>query len=133
MNLHSRAGLITLLRKVIDSFVRKKRRCNNQFKYGVEIPRNLKEALVLDAKNGNHLWRDAIAKEMKALSDMKVFNIRDISTVVPKDHKRIPMWIIFDVKMDLRRKARLVAGGHVTKTDEHDNNNNSWISKRYCC
>jgi hypothetical protein len=24
------------------------------------------------------------------------------------------MWIIFDVKMDFRRKARLVAGGHVT-------------------
>jgi hypothetical protein len=30
------------------------------------------------------------------------------------------MWIIFDVKMDFRRKARLVAGGHVTDPPTDD-------------
>ena len=29
-------------------------------KYGVRVPRNVKEALEIDAKNGNTLWVDAI-------------------------------------------------------------------------
>ena len=33
----------------------------------------------------------------------------------PKDHKSISVHFVFDVKFDLRRKARLVAGGHLTK------------------
>ena len=33
----------------------------------------------------------------------------------PSDYKRIPVHFVFDVKYDLRRKARLVAGGHLTK------------------
>ena len=34
-------------------------------KYGVEVPASVNEAKALDAKNGNTLWQDAIAKEMK--------------------------------------------------------------------
>jgi hypothetical protein len=34
-------------------------------KFGIEVPKTVKEALVLDRKNGNTLWADAIAKEMK--------------------------------------------------------------------
>ena len=36
-------------------------------KYGIEIPRTVKEAYILDAKNGNTIWRDAINKEMENL------------------------------------------------------------------
>jgi len=32
----------------------------------------------------------------------------------PPGHQKIPCHIIFDVKFDGRRKARLVAGGHRT-------------------
>jgi hypothetical protein len=32
----------------------------------------------------------------------------------PVGHQRIPCHMIFDVKMDFTRKARFVAGGHVT-------------------
>ena len=33
----------------------------------------------------------------------------------PKDFKRVPVHFVFDVKFDLRRKARLVVGGYLTK------------------
>jgi len=38
----------------------------------------------------------------------------------PDGYQMIPIWIIFDVKMNLTRKARLVAGGHVTKAPAWD-------------
>ena len=34
-------------------------------KYGVRVPRNVKEALEIDTKNVNTLWADAIGLEMK--------------------------------------------------------------------
>jgi hypothetical protein len=36
----------------------------------------------------------------------------------PDDYKEIPLRMIFDVKMDFPRKARLVAGGHLTDPPE---------------
>ncbi len=33
-------------------------------KFGMEVPKTVKEALALDCKNGNTLWVDAITKEM---------------------------------------------------------------------
>jgi hypothetical protein len=34
-------------------------------KFGIELPKTIKEALELDKKNGNTFWADTIAKEMK--------------------------------------------------------------------
>ena len=34
-------------------------------KFGIRIPKSVKEAIKLDCKNGNTLWWDAICKEMK--------------------------------------------------------------------
>ena len=36
-------------------------------KFGVRIPHSVNEALELDRKNGDTLWRDAISKEMKTV------------------------------------------------------------------
>ena len=33
--------------------------------FGIKMPRNTKEALLLDCQNGNTLWADIIEKEMK--------------------------------------------------------------------
>ena len=97
------------------------RKKNNRYKFGIEVPRNVKHALELDASNGNHLWADAIKAEMQTLNKMNVFNILEKGVREPKDYKMIPMWIIFDVKMGtFRRKARLVAGGHVTEPPSYD-------------
>ncbi len=83
-------------------------------KFGIEVPKTVKEALALDSKNGNTLWADAIAKEMKEVCI--AFNILPDGHSAPIGYQKIHCHMIFDVKMeDFRQKARLVAGGHQTK------------------
>ena len=43
----------------------RKRIAQTTHKYGIEIPTSWSHAVVIDTKNGNQLWRDASAKEMK--------------------------------------------------------------------
>lgn len=82
-------------------------------KFGIELPKTVKEALAIDNKNGNTYWQDAIAKEMKNVR--VAFEILGDGTKVPVGHQRINCHMVFDIKMeDFRRKARLVAGGHTT-------------------
>ena len=38
-------------------------------KYGVELPRDVQHAMEIDRKNGNSFWRDALALELKNVSD----------------------------------------------------------------
>ena len=83
-------------------------------KFGVRIPNNVREALIYDREAGNTLWTDAIKKEMTALDEARVFEYHSPHFEVRKDYQYCPLQIIFDVKQeDLRRKARLVAGGHI--------------------
>ena len=77
------------------------------------MPKTVKEAKELDKLNGNTLWADAIEKEMK--NTKCAFKIFDDGKFAPRDHQFVKCHIIFDIKMeDFRRKARLVAGGHMT-------------------
>ena len=91
-----------------------------KFKFGVQVPLGLKQAARLDKQNGNTLWQDAIDKELKQLSDYKTFKLLDPGEVLGSEYKRIPYHIVFDVKFDLRRKARLVAGGNRTDPGKED-------------
>jgi hypothetical protein len=83
-------------------------------KFGIELPKTVKEALELEKKNGNTFWADAIAKEMK---DVHVaFKILLDGQSAPIGYQKIPCHMMFDIKMeDFKRKARLIAGGHMTK------------------
>ncbi len=72
-------------------------------KFGIEVPKTVKEALALDCKNGNTLWADAIAKEMKAVCI--AFNNLPDGRSVPIGYQKIPCHMIFDVKMeDIQQK-----------------------------
>jgi hypothetical protein len=83
-------------------------------KFGIEIPRTIKEALELDCQNGNTFWADATAKEMTEVQ--KAFDILPDRTTTPVGYQQIPCHMIFDVKMeDFKCKARLVPGGHMTE------------------
>ena len=92
------------------------------YKYGVLIPRNVNEALELDRKNGNDFWRVAICKEIEALQSMGTFKLLAKSKIeqVKSNYQYAPLRMIFDVKQDLRRKARLVIGGHVVDSGPYD-------------
>jgi hypothetical protein len=80
-------------------------------KYGIRMPKSIKEALEIDAETGTTFWQDAIGKEIK--NAMVAFEFRD-DNVMPPGYKRIDYHMIFEIKRDLTRKARLVAGGHQT-------------------
>ena len=81
-------------------------------KYGVEVPRTVKEAYLIDELNGNTLWRDAINKEM---NNLKVaFDILPEGKRPPPGYSKASGHIIFDVRMTLERKARWVKDGHRT-------------------
>ena len=90
-----------------------------RIKFGVEVPRSVKHALWLDKMAGNTLWRDAIDKELNQINEYKTFRkLREDEDL--ESFKKIPYHIVFDVKFDLRRKARLVAGGNFTSADKED-------------
>ncbi len=67
-------------------------------KFGIEVPKTVKEALALDRKNGNTLWVDAIAKEMKEV--LIAFNILPDGRSAPIGYQKIPCHMIFDIKME---------------------------------
>lgn len=85
-------------------------------KYGVEVPRSFKEAMALDAKNGNDLWRKAYLKEMSQVNI--AFEYLAKGERAPEGWKKASGHIIWDVKMDFTRKARWVKDGHRTAAPE---------------
>jgi hypothetical protein len=73
------------------------------------IPNTIHEAHALDKVNGNTLWTDAVAKEMKNVR--VAFDTKEGDVQAP-----VQCHGIFDVKMDgFAQKHRMVAGGHATK------------------
>ena len=91
-----------------------------KFKFGVEVANSPKHALELDIKEGNNLWKEAIKAELDQINEYKTFRVLSIDEPTPAEYKRIPYHFVFDVKIDGRRKVRLVAGGHRTDSPKED-------------
>ncbi len=83
-------------------------------KFGVEMPKSVADCIRIDTANGNTLWQDAIAAEIKAVRI--AFKIQHGGNKVPPGYQYIRCHLIFDVKMEnFRRKARYVAQGNMTE------------------
>ncbi len=67
-------------------------------KFGIELPKTIKEALELDKKNDDTFWADAIAKEMKDIC--VAFKILLDRQSAPIGYQKIPCHVIFDIKME---------------------------------
>jgi hypothetical protein len=105
--LKKRDHIISMVKK------RQTRYLKRTHKFGIEVPKSIDEALALDKKNGNTLWADAIAKEMKNVR--AAFCILPDGERAPNGYQCIHCHMVFEVKMEsFQRKARLVAGGHLT-------------------
>jgi hypothetical protein len=101
----------------------KSRYWKTSHKYGVRLPHSVQEALQIDKETGTDFWWQAIQKEMKKV--MIAFDYDE--SITPEQireglskgdyvgFQEIKCHMIFDVKMDLTRKARFVAGGHMTE------------------
>jgi Reverse transcriptase (RNA-dependent DNA polymerase) len=91
-----------------------KTRCvRREQKFGIAIPKSVVEAIQLDNESGTTFWQDAIKKEL-GTNILPAIKILVEGEAPPVGSKEIPCHIVFDVKMDFTRKARYVAGGHVT-------------------
>ena len=101
---------IRMLRQAFAS----KRKNATRYKFGVRIPKNLKEAKELDRANGNTLWQDALKKEMDQIKAFQTFKDLGKGAKIPHGYQRVHVHIIWDCKYDLRRKARLVCSGNLT-------------------
>jgi hypothetical protein len=83
-------------------------------KYGLELPKSVAQALEIDRRTGTDFWRKAIEKEIRNVFPAFEF-IEDNKANVPPGHEFVATYFVFDIKMDLTRKARLVARGNMTK------------------
>jgi hypothetical protein len=90
------------------------------YMFGVQVPRSDHEADALDTKNGNTKWADARKAELQQLDDYRTFKDMGVGAR-PDGYKKINVRIIYSVKHDLRHKARLVAGGHLTDPSRESN------------
>jgi hypothetical protein len=86
------------------------------FKFGYQVPRNHKEGLTLDEKNGNTKYWDAERLEMS--QHAKYSNFKSLGkgslgkgSLGPDGYKKIRVHFVYDNSC---HKARLVAGGHLT-------------------
>ena len=82
-------------------------------KFGITVPRTADEAFALDRENVNHFWLKTIQKEMNNIQI--AFKFLDPGEQPPPGLKKSSCHLIFDVKFDLIRKTRYVAGGHFTR------------------
>lgn len=99
----------------------KSRYWKTSHKYGVRLPHSVQEALEIDKETGTDFWWKAIQKEMGKVMIACEFDESLTPEQLRADKtayvgfQEIKCHIIFDVKMDLTRKARFVAGGHMTE------------------
>ena len=85
-------------------------------KYGFRIPKSVNEALEIDKEEGNTYWKEAIEMGMKKIREAFELYEGDVNDLT--GYQEITTHFIFDIKLgeNFRRKARLVADGHKTKT-----------------
>ena len=75
----------------------------------------VKCALEIDHENRNLLWQDAIAIKMEAVC--VAFKVMNEDEEPPAGYQYLECHLMFDIKLDgFWYKARLIAGGHMTKT-----------------
>jgi len=97
--------------RLVKAYAAKTRSDGRRYKFGIEVPRTPRHALLLDKQNKDTMWRESMDKEISQINDYKTFRVVPDDYVMPPEYQRIPYHMVFDVKFDLRRKSRLVAGG----------------------
>ena len=85
-----------------------------KFKFGIQVPNDARHAFQLDKMLNQTLWKEAVDNELGSINDFATFCILEEGEELPEGYIKIPYHFVFDVKFDLRHKARLVAGGHRT-------------------
>ena len=70
----------------------------------------------LDRINGNTFWKDAERRELGQINDYDALRDMRKGWNAPRGYRKIKVHLVYDAKVTLDRKARLVADGHLTET-----------------
>lgn len=85
-------------------------------KFGIEVPgpgpNGVRRAYEIDIETSTDLWAKGMEKEVKTV--LPALEILDEGASVPPGFSKIDLMTVFDVKMDLTRKARICARGDQT-------------------
>ena len=90
--LKKRESIISALKVTSPRLIKK------NIKFGIRVPQTVNEAMRLNEKNGNHLWRDGITKDMNAV--IIEFKLLEEGEKHPPTYKNIRCHMIFDIKME---------------------------------
>jgi Fe-S-cluster containining protein len=90
----------------------KKRYFRKLEKFGLELPKSVKRALEIDQETGTKYWQEAIRKEIGTV--LPALEVLEKGDSPPVGSTLIDFTIVFDVKMDFTRKARICARGDQT-------------------
>jgi len=76
--------------RMLRIFKAKIKKTFKKYKFGVQVPRNIQEALAIDKEDGNNLWSEAINKEISELMKMNTFIYKDDFSDIPNDYQYVP-------------------------------------------
>ena len=112
-------------RRMINATKHKSQNSGPIYKYGIQVPMHgEKDALRIDKENGNTLFTDAMRRELHEVSFATFRDVGVGSAISDKlrgdGHSKFYLHWVFDVKPDLRCKARIVASGNITSPDMCD-------------
>lgn len=96
-------------------------------KCGISIPNKYTDAVELDIANGNTLWQTAVQVELAALIYHDCFKFKSRKYKYSKEYQFASLRFMFEMKQDLRRRARLVIQGF--KVDPRDLETRSIVVK----
>jgi hypothetical protein len=77
-----------------------------KYKFGIQVPKEIKNEIDLDNKNGNQLCQEAIKTELKQCTDYQTFIVLDSGEDIPTGYQKIPYHMILisnmikDIKQD---------------------------------
>ena len=74
------------------------------------MPKSVPQALKIDKKNQNALWKDGI--EQETCNIMTAFQFMEDSENFPIDYQHIKLHMVFDVEKDFTQKDSLFSVGH---------------------
>ena len=90
-----------------------KRYLKQTHKFGIRLPKSVKEAYEIDRQTNTTYWSYVIKKEMKTVD--VAFEVLEDDENLPVGYQYMECHMVFDIKMgSLQRKARMVGGGHMT-------------------
>jgi hypothetical protein len=89
-----------------------------KYKFGIQVPKGIKNVIDLDKKKENQLWKEAIKTELKQLTDYQTFIVLDSGEDIPTGYQKIhTIWLLMsNMTWDIRQDyLQVVIGLSMTK------------------